>query len=394
MRGATGRLLHDLARHFVKTGHRVTILTTTAHKPSVSSRGPVSIVRIKGTNKPNMFSFFADLFGLYRAIMRNPRHDVIITLSDPPMLYAVGQRAAFKKKCAHIHWCHDLYPDLAPSLGFKIPSPILNIATAIGRAAMQNTDRIVCVGRCMQRHLVRAGIDIRQTTVIENWPDQEVLSNTSEPMPQTKLPLPLGGKIRDRRLYSDPAGQKFRVLYAGSISRAHPIDAIVAAARILQKTQPDIELVFVGKGGGFDRLAAARAQHALDNIRLMPPQPRAALKGLMESGDIHLVSMRDSSLGMLVPSKFYSALAVERPIVFAGPTECDVANLIARFGCGRVVKPDDGRTIASAITLYRTDSDAWFSAHEGAKAALKGRRPEDAFAQWSDVVKKVLHERS
>ena len=47
MRGATGRLLHDLARHFVKTGYRVTILTTTAGRAGISTRGPISIVRIK-----------------------------------------------------------------------------------------------------------------------------------------------------------------------------------------------------------------------------------------------------------------------------------------------------------------------------------------------------------
>lgn len=107
------------------------------------------------------------------------------------------------------------------------------------------------------------------------------------------------------------------MLYAGSIGRAHPVDAIVTAARILQKAQPDIELVFVGKGEGFEKLAAAIAQFALDNIRLVPPQP-AALKGLMESGDIHLVTMRDKSLGLLMPSKFYSALAAARPIVLQG----------------------------------------------------------------------------
>lgn len=394
LRGATGRLLHDVARHFVKTGHRVTILTTTAGKPSVSARGPISIVRVAGVERPGVFDYFKGMYRLYRAMANNPRHDVIITLSDPPLLYILGQRAARKKKCAHIHWCHDLYPDLAPVLGFGVPAGVLRYLTAKGRAAMQECDRVVCISRCMQRYLVRSGIDIRRTTVIENWADQESLEAGDDPVQASKASAKLNQKIRERRLYSDPAGQKFRVLYAGSIGRAHPIDAVVNAARILQKTQPDIELVFVGKGEGFDRLAAARSQYTLDNIRLMPPQPRAALKTLMESGDVHLVTMRDESLGLLLPSKFYSALAAARPIVFAGPAECDIANLVARYGCGRVVKPDDGKSMATSIALYRTDSDAWFSAHEGAKAALRGRMPQDAFAQWSDMVRKVLHERS
>lgn len=394
MRGATGRLLHDLARHFVKTGHRVTILTTTTGRESVSSRGPISIVRIKGVEKPNRRDWFSGLWRLYRAMMASARHDIIITLSDPPMLYVMGQRVAKRKNCAHIHWCHDLYPDLAPSLGLNVPSFAYNFAMSIGRAALVAADRVVCISRCMQRHLVRTGVEIRRTAVIENWPDQELLAPASEkPIATAKIELPHKQSLRERRLYSDPAGQKFRVLYAGSIGRAHPVGALVDAAKILQKTQPDIELVFVGKGEGFEKLADARARLALDNIRLMPPQPRAALKGLMESGDVHLVTMRDESLGLLLPSKFYAALAARRPVIFAGPAESDVAHLVARHGCGRVVKPDDGKSIATAIALYRTDSDAWFSAHDGAGAALKGRLAEDAFAAWSDVVRKVLNER-
>lgn len=395
MRGATGRLLHDLARHFVKQGHRVTILTTTTGREGISARGPISIVRIKGVSTPNKRDWISGLWRLYKAMLASARHDVIVTLSDPPMLYVMGQRAAKKKNCAHIHWCQDLYPDLAPALGFNPPALLYKLAMALGRAALQAADRVVCISRCMQRHLVRTGVEIRRTSIIENWPDQELLVSVSEtPKITAKLDLPHKKSLRERRLYSDPAGQKFRVLYAGSIGRAHPVEALVEAAKILQKTQPDIELVFVGKGEGFEKLAQARATLALDNIRLMPPQPRAALKGLMESGDIHLVTMRDESLGLLLPSKFYAALAARRPVVFAGPAESDIAHLVAKYGCGRVVRPDDGKSMATAIALYRTESDAWFAAHDGTIEVLKGRLPEDAFASWSDVVRKVLNERS
>lgn len=392
MRGATGRLLHDLARHFVKTGHHVTILSTTAGKPSIGSRGSITIKRVKGTNHPNFISYLIILWRLYRGMLRSARHDVIITLSDPPLLYVMGQRAARKKKCKHVHWCQDLYPDLLPAFGFPVPQALMTRAFEKGRKALNESACVIAISRCMQRHLVRTGVNIRRTAVIENWPDQELLAGAAPITPVETTPLPHAGQLRERRLYTDPAGQRFRVLYAGSIGHAHPIDAIVAAARILHKLQPDVELVFVGKGPGFDRLAQARAQYGLDNIRLMPPQPRAGLKALMESGDIHLVTMKDEALGMLLPSKFYEGLAIGRPIVFAGPVESDIARLIAKHACGRVVKPHDGKSLATAIALYRTDADAWFLASEGAKAALRGRLPQDAFALWSDVVRKVVHE--
>ncbi len=399
LRGATGRLMHDLARHLVKAGFNVTILATTEGKPTQSRRGAIGITRIAAANRRGFIGYGQTMLRLFRAMLAQDRHDIVITLSDPPMLYALGDVIARLRKSAHIHWCHDLYPDLFPVLDFPVPPGIVDLARAAGRRILNRASCVVAVSRCMQRHLSHTGIDLRRTAVIENWPDAELVQEKSadagagdRPVAAT-MALPHTKNLRDRRLYSDPTGQKFRVLYAGSLGRAHPTECIIQAARILLKTQPDVELVFAGKGPGFDSLAELRAAGGLDNIRLMPPQPRASLRALMESGDIHLATMKDECLGLLLPSKVYAGLAVARPVVFAGPAESDVARIIARYGCGRVVRPDDGKALAAAITLYRTDSEAWFTAHEGATQAMKGRLPQEAFALWTNVVKKVLHDR-
>ncbi|MCB1539005.1 MAG: glycosyltransferase family 4 protein [Rhodospirillales bacterium] len=395
LNGATGRLLHDLARHLVKSGYNVTILATGEGKPGQSRRGAIGITRVRAGG-PGFWRYLALMARLARAMLRAGRHDIVITLSDPPMLYVLGDLVARRWKAAHIHWCHDLYPDLFPVLDMPVPPGVLDLLRRYGRYVLRRAACVVTLSRCMQRYITRTGLDIRRTAVIENWPDAEQVDETAPAMPDRPLAptgdLPHRRDLRGRRLYSDPTGEKFRVLYAGSIGRAHPVEAIVQAARILLKAQPDIELTFVGQGPGFERLAQLRAQGGLDNIRLMPPQPRAALRTLMESGDVHLVTMRDEALGMLLPSKFYGALGARRPCVFVGPAESDIARIIARYACGQVVRPGDGKQLAAAIALYRNDAEAWFAAHEGAQAALKARLPREAFALWSNVIKKVLHD--
>ena len=387
--GATGRLLHDLARHMVRGGHRVTILATDPKGASQKSRGPITLARVRGEDRPGAFGYLRILWRLYRAARKLPRHDVIITLSDPPLLYMAGNRIARARKSKHIHWCHDVYPDLLPVLGYPVSGRLLNFLVPRARAQLSACDRVVAISHCIQRHLVSHGLGIRKTSVIENWPDLELTEEkeAAAPSEPVEKPLPHKATLRKRRLYSDPAGQKFRVLYAGNIGRAHNMDAVIRAARILQKSNPEIEFVFVGKGPGFDALTLARSTHNLDNIRLMPPQPRAWLKGLMESGDLHLVVMRDDVAGMLLPCKFYSALAAARPVIFAGPAEADIAKIIAKTGAGKVVKPHDGKALATAIALLRSDADAWFAAQDGTRAALVGRKPEDAFARWDDLIK-------
>jgi len=388
MRGATGRMMHDLARNLIANGYKVTILATAPDGAGVKSKGPVSIVRVAGDARPTAFGYARGLWRLYRAMMRLPRHDVVITMTDPPLLYVAGDRVARKKGCRHIHWSQDLYPDLFPVLGFDIPAWILSRMKTRGFDALSRADRIVAISKCMARRLVHAGHDAGRIKVIENWPDLELDASRKKDGEERELEhAPL---LKRRRLRSDPRGQKFRVLYAGSIGRAHPVDAVIEAARILQKTHRDVELAFAGKGEGFDRLADARAAYDLDNIRLLPPQPRARLKALMDSGDVHLITMLDDAAGMLLPCKFYSGLATHRPIIFAGPAECDIAHILTRFGCGKVVKPSDGKGLATAIAQYRTDADTWFAAHEAAAKATVDRMPDQAFAAWRNVIRQVL----
>ena len=162
--------------------------------------------------------------------------------------------------------------------------------------------------------------DPRQITVIPNWPDFELVSpenrkNFNDHSPADEAPAV---NLEHYRKPEEQVklGPKFRVLYAGNIGRAHPIDTILDAAEQLNAQQPDIEFVFVGDGPRYDKIAAERSRRNLDNIRLLPFQPINRLKDLMESGDIHLISMKEEAAGLLVPSKLYAALAAQRPLCF------------------------------------------------------------------------------
>ena len=254
---------------------------------------------------------------------------------------------------------------------------------------MKRADRVIVIGRCMARHLVRTGLESNKITFIPNWPDYELLA----PDPRTRRPLSGKAAFRaanDGRLEvgkpfealfldSDP---KFRVLYSGTLGRAHPIQTILEAAQMLAKDHPEIEFVFVGDGASFERLGQERARRSLDNIRLMPYQPANRLRELMESGDVHLVSMRDDAAGFLVPCKVYSAIAVARPTILIGPQNSEVAMMLKDFQAGVTVPQGDGHKLAQAILRYRLDGQEWFSAHEGARRASRVYVPHEAINAW------------
>ena len=57
----------------------------------------------------------------------------------------------------------------------------------------------------------------------------------------------------------------------------------------------------------------------------------------LSAADIHVVTLRDEWTGTVVPSKFFGALAVGRPVLFAGSPKSAVARWIVKHRVGWVL---------------------------------------------------------
>jgi colanic acid biosynthesis glycosyl transferase WcaI len=390
VRGATGRVLRDLARSFAREGWQVTVITT-GPEALVERDGAVKVIRIKAPVRPaNMFSYLWIWVRMMVEALKLPATHLLVTMTDPPLLVVVGAIVKRFKKNRHIHWCQDLYPDVLPSLGVRTPGFALKALLGLSRRGMKSADKVIVIGRCVARHLSCDGFDPKQITVIPNWPDFELLrpegkrdfngykeSGAANDVDEAQA--------RASRDYVEQVkyGPKFRVLYAGNIGRAHPIETIMAAAEQINADEnSDIEFVFVGDGPNYDEIAAQRSKKHLDNIRLLPFQPLNRLKELMESGDVHLISMKEDVAGMVVPSKLYSALAAHRPCVFVGPAHSEVAKVITDFKAGSVIAQGQAEALANEVRQLRLDSDKWFKAHSGAVSAAQVFVPRESINAW------------
>lgn len=404
-RGATGRVLRDLARSFARDGWDVTVLTTGA-EAGQEKDGPIRVIRVKAPLKGKTILGYLRVWRkLLAAGMKQDAPDLLVTMTDPPMTVVAGSKIAKKKKCRHIHWCQDLYPELLPTLGINLPDFMMDRLQRMAHTAMGRCDRIVAIGRCMARQLTQAGLDPKKITVIPNWPDFELMPGFKPPANVNgHNPLKQGpkkGRMKNgfrrangqkaggngharpfEELFRDGDHPKFRVLYSGTLGRAHPISTVLEAAEILNRQAPDVEFVFVGDGPGQEKLAQERARRGLENIRLLPFQPAHRLKELMESGDVHLISMRHEAAGLLVPSKLYSALAVERPCILVGPVHCETAKVIKDFKAGTVVPQGEPEILAQAIANFMASSENWFSAHQGASQAGRIFVPDESISAW------------
>lgn len=387
-RGSGGRLLRELARSFARDGWDVRVLTTDV----VAGDDPDGAVQVKRLrhqfDEPGVWGGFILLIRLFFAMLWLPRPAIVVTMSDPPLLVVVGHLMARLRGIAHFHWCHDVYPDLLPVIGVRVPRWGQAVMMRLSRWAMNGATRIVVIGRCMARHLAQTGVDAHHITLIPNWP--ELAMN-----PHVKTGNVSVAPV-DAALLSGSTPSilgpvpKFRVLYIGTVGYAHPVDTILDAATILESLHPEIEFIFIGDVRAQAQINLEKARRSLGNVRVLPFQPQSRLRDIMESGDIHLVSMKQDAAGLMVPAKFYAALSAARPCILVGPEACEIARVINDYKVGAVVPQKAAQMLAQTIIDYRFREDLWFTAHDGAIKAAAAYTAEDMIRLWLKKAREVV----
>jgi glycosyltransferase involved in cell wall biosynthesis len=248
--------------------------------------------------------------------------------------------------------------------------------------ALRKADKIIVTGRCMGQAIKHKDVKNEKIAFVPHW-------TNLHGMHLNKLPHTHdNGGGQDHSLVRKDESLKFRVVYAGNLGRAHPVGIVIRAAEIL-KSHPEIEFVFIGDDHSHSRLAQERDKRELNNIRFVPFQPAGHFQKILEAGDVHLVTLRPHMKGLLVPSKFYTALAVARPVIYVGPAESEIAMVIKDYRCGDVVEDLSAEKLVKAILKYRHDGQAWFEAQEGALKAGQDFYPNNALERWREILDNV-----
>jgi colanic acid biosynthesis glycosyl transferase WcaI len=353
--GATGQLLAELAEELVRRGYSVTVLASQAgmNVPTTQDAG-VRIERVDGLpfTRASHLRRALSYVSLYPAMLwralRLPRHDVVVTLTDPPLLLLLGPLLKWSRGSKLIHWAQDLYPELAEEMEIlRKDGVIARMLRQLSTWALQRSDKVVAVGHCMKARLCQRGLAPQSLSVIPNWGPlgngEFGVSNVNSYDPKLEA--------QHSTLFRQEHGvnNKFVVMYSGNLGLAHPFESILDAAERLQFTLPDVVFLVVGGGPRLAWVQQQVARRHLENVRFLPFQPKEKLIFSLAAADLHLASMRQELCGLVVPSKVYGVLAAGRPCVFLGPKESEAAQLILQHGCGSVLSNATGARLAACI---------------------------------------------
>lgn len=171
----------------------------------------------------------------------------------------------------------------------------------------------------MARKLLDEGVSRNSITVIHNWADGVSI----QPIPREKNTLRKAWGLEHR----------FVIGYSGNFGLAHDFETILeVAARLGDK--PDVVFLFIGGGAQKKPIEEAAAKARGRNIILKPYQPRELLASSLTVPDVHIISLRPSLEGLIVPSKFYGIAAAGRPCIFIGDRNGEIPTLLSDGQCG------------------------------------------------------------
>jgi glycosyltransferase involved in cell wall biosynthesis len=245
--------------------------------------------------------------------------DFIIVGTDPILsITAAGVWKVLRPRTRIAHWCFDLYPEAAVADGILQPGGwFTTLLKSILAHAYRSCDLLCDLGPCMSQRIRAYGSKGRQVTL------------TPWALAEPALPVPINAPERETIFGSSPLA----LLYSGSFGRAHSSDLILRLARRLEPHGAHV--AFSVRGNSADVLRRDAA--AVPNITFVPFTAQQKLEARLSAADIHIVSLREEWTGTVVPSKFFGALAVGRPVLFAGSPESSIAHWIREHKVGWVL---------------------------------------------------------
>ena len=340
---ATAQLLTDLAEALAARGDDVTVIASHPGRPEVPRteiRRGVCIIRVRGLRGTSAglvgkAAEFATFLGgaVWRLLWVARRGDVIVAMTDPPLLAIGAWLVAGVRRTRLVHWIQDIYPELAIELsGQRWLRALIPLRNLVWRRA----DACVTLGCDMAVVLAAAGVAPGKIYLVANW----------APAGLVVQPVSAGDTLRTEW---DLDG-KFIIAYSGNLGRVHDLEPVLSLATAL-RDEAGIAFVFIGGGAQRAPLAAEVARRGLANVHFHPSQPRSRLAETLALGDVHLVTLLPGCERYVFPSKLYGIAAVGRPVILIAPPSCGLAQLVSEHGLGLIFDRTTTAAIAAAIRI-------------------------------------------
>ena len=344
----TARHISELSEELVVRGWDVTAIVGNRyyvnHKKKITPKQGVwngvkyrRIFTPPLNQKKNIQRLLTSLWLVLYWIIKLPfigRYDAIIIGTNPPFAYLVVPFIKlFKRKTKILMWGFDLYPEAIIVSKGKSFSFYGKILKNIAKFCYKKLDVIVDIGACM-RNIYRQYDHLAIEETLPPWsfvePDKMLV-----PHIETR-----------QRLFKNA---NLTLLYTGTIGNAHEFSSFLQLARELNKRNASVGFCFAGFGNRFEDLRSQINEKDTNISFAGFVETDQELEERLSSADVMLISLKNEWTGISVPSKYFSALAMGKAVLFSGSKESTLSTWTHKYNLGFQLQKDNIDKVANVL---------------------------------------------
>ena len=376
--GAPAARASELAMHWARKGHEVSVLTGFPNHPTgvvppewkAQLRKLTYRERINGVNVfrtwlwplPNrkaherMRNYASFCVSAALRGMTIPRPDVVIASSPQLLVGLSGWWIAFSRQLPFVFEVRDLWPESLTAVGVGQENSLLHhTLAAVAKFLYEHSHRIVVVTPAFKDHLIqRWHVPTEKIAVVENGVEADLFA-----------PCP---NAANDKLRQDLALQgRFLVCYIGTMGMAHGLETLLDAATQLQLQNSKTHFLLVGEGAEKERIKSLAKSRGLANVTFLDQQPREKIPAFISASDACLVLLKKTDVfKTVIPTKMLEFMSCARPVILG--VDGQARQIVEDAEAGLVIEPENSAALVAAVNRLSADRAL------GASLGQKGRQ--------------------
>lgn len=300
--------------------------------------------------RSNIFGRLINYFSFTFVVALNFRelrkYKSIIVYSNPPVLPLIAALAGkfFKTKIVFISY--DVYPEIAHITNSISENSIISkLMKLINQIVFKYASKVVALSNEMKAYLLdhRPMLSEQQIEVIPNWYEDKELLSASNP-------------LENKLFNSIKTKENLVVSYFGNMGICQDLDTIIDAIR-QKKDDHSVQFIFAGHGNKMESLKHIVKKEELDNVTIFDFLHGQDFQDALNISDCFIVSLAEGLTGLAVPSKIYSYMRANKPVIAIIGENSDIARDLKNGLAGYTMQVGESSKLVSAINELRNDDD-------------------------------------
>jgi len=250
--------------------------------------------------------------------------DLILSPSPPLTVGWMNLGLAKLKGCKVIYNVQEIYPDILKLKG----GFVLKFLKWMEHKVYNGSDAVTTIDKVFYDTIEPRFEDRSKLHIIPNFVDTGLYRALSSLQVNSLL---------DPKLF--PNTDSIKLLYAGNIGHAQSWEPLIELA---DKTRDlNVEYIVIGEGAKRDYVEEEIKKRGLDKLHLLPYQPRKLMPAILSYSDASFIFMAPENDGDGFPSKVYTIMACERPLLVSSGENTPIVNFLKDKGCAKLITEKD-----------------------------------------------------